>query len=350
MLSKVDIWLNKNFNLNFPLYEFLKYGLGYKKRHYVMKNLKDGIKLLVSTRKSVRLETSSICQLRCPVCPTGNRSNKNRAVGWGHLKFEDFRKFSEENPSVKYIELSNWGEIFLNPELNEIIKYSAEKNITLTANNGVNLNSASDEVIESLVKYKFRSITVSIDGASNETYSIYRQGGNFDRVISNIRKINNYKKLFNSKYPKLSWQFVIFGHNEHEIPTAEKMAKELDMDFLLKLNHTSSYSPVKNHELIKKHIGINASSRTEFKKNYKRNYLKPCIQLWISPQINWDGKLLGCCVNKDFDFGNVFEKGLKNCIESEDYAYTKNMVMGIAEPRKDLPCYNCIYFNENKSW
>lgn len=350
MFSKIDIWLNKNFSLRFPLYEFLSYSFGYPQRYSLLKNLKYGLKLLTNKRNSVRLETSSVCQLRCPVCPTGNGSNKNKAVGWGYLKFEDFRDFVEKNPSVKYIELSNWGEMFLNPELKDIIVYAAEKNISLTANNGVNLNHASDEVLECLVKYKFRSIMVSIDGATNETYRIYRQGGNFDNVIINIKKINHYKKVYNSKYPKLKWQFIIFGHNEHEIPIAEKMAKELDMDFLLKLNHTPSYSPVKNQELVKRHIGINASSRTEFRKNYKRNYLKPCLQLWISPQINWDGKLLGCCVNKDFDFGNVFEKGFKNCIESEDYIYTKNMVMGIAEPRKDLPCYNCIYFNENKSW
>ena len=56
------------------------------------------------------------------------------------------------------------------------------------------MNNATDEMLEALVKYGFAHMRCSIDGASNESYSQYRIRGNFDRVISNIRKINEYKK------------------------------------------------------------------------------------------------------------------------------------------------------------
>ena len=35
-------------------------------------------------------------------------------VGRGFLQIDDFRRLLDENPSLKLIELSNYGEIFLN--------------------------------------------------------------------------------------------------------------------------------------------------------------------------------------------------------------------------------------------
>jgi hypothetical protein len=65
---------------------------------------------------SIRLEASSHCQLRCPACPTTDGAI-DQVVGKGFLKAGDFTTFLERNPSVRSIELSNYGEIFLNPQL-----------------------------------------------------------------------------------------------------------------------------------------------------------------------------------------------------------------------------------------
>ena len=84
----------------------------------------------------------------------------------------------------------------------------------------MNINNVQKDVLEGLVKYRLRSMTCSIDGASNETYKTYRVKGNFETVIENIRKINFFKQKYQSEYPRLTWQFIVFGHNEHEIPLA----------------------------------------------------------------------------------------------------------------------------------
>ena len=49
------------------------------------------------------------------------------------------------------IELSNWGEIFLNPDLPNILAYSYQKSVALTASNGVNLPTVKPEVLEAVV-------------------------------------------------------------------------------------------------------------------------------------------------------------------------------------------------------
>lgn len=292
--------------------------------------------------KKIRLEASSFCQLRCPSCPTTTKAIEP-AVGSGFLTAANFRKLVDRNPAVTEIELSNYGEIFLNPELLEIIAYAHERGVTLSADNGVNLNNVRDDVLEGLVKYGFRSMTCSIDGASAETYSQYRVRGSFERVLENVRKINRFKKLYETKRPVLAWQFIVFGHNEHEILEAKKLAESLDMVFRPKLSWDDDVSSVKDREEVAKISGLGAASREEFKEKFGREYLqKICTQLWLSPQINWDGKVLGCCRNFWGDFGgNAFKNGLMTSLNNEKITYAREMLLGRQPAREDIPCTTC---------
>jgi MoaA/NifB/PqqE/SkfB family radical SAM enzyme len=293
--------------------------------------------------QNISIDASSVCQLRCPECSTTKGIIKNGIIGSGFLKFENFKTIIEQNPDIKQIELSNWGEIFLNPEIDLIIEYSNSKRIKLTAGNGTNFNKINESTLESLVKYRFGYLNISIDGATQETYSKYRIGGNFEQVISNIRRLNYYKSIFNSQLPKLSWQFIIFGHNERELPAIKELCQELNMVFYPKLNH-STFSPIVDKEFVRKESGLGVATREEYKVKYKKQYKRPCCQLWYSPQINWDGKLLGCCVNKWISFGNVFDKGLSNCLNSNLYKRTISVLEGKNKITDDIPCFHCATF------
>jgi Radical SAM superfamily len=152
--------------------------------------------------RQVRIEASSFCQLRCPSCPTTS-GHIHPAIGSGFLKFDDFRKLLELNPLLKQVEISNYGEVFLNPQLLRLLEYAHQKDVAISIENGANLNYVRDEVIEGLVKFQVRVLTCSIDGATSESYRKYRVRGNFDKVISNIEKINSYKDRYKSTVPKL---------------------------------------------------------------------------------------------------------------------------------------------------
>ena len=143
---------------------------------------------------------------------------------------------------MKKLELSNYGEVFLNPQLVKILEYAHSKSVEISFANGVNFNNAKDYVIEALVKFKVRSITCSVDGASQPTYEKYRVRGNFETVIRNIERLNEFKLIYETKWPVLTWQFVVFGHNEHEIPAAREMAEWLGMRFRTKISWDSKFS------------------------------------------------------------------------------------------------------------
>lgn len=110
------------------------------------------------TPRQLRLEASSFCQLRCPSCPTTTGAI-HPTVGSGFLRFDNFRQLIDENPSITRVEFSNYGEILLNPHLLRILEYACFRAVAITFSNGVNLNHATDELLEGLVKYRVRHIT-----------------------------------------------------------------------------------------------------------------------------------------------------------------------------------------------
>lgn len=139
---------------------------------------------------SVCIDASTCCNLKCICCPTGQG---RKGMSKGFLKFRDFKNFVDKYYYfINRIELSNYGEIFLNPEIFEIIKYAEDRGIKTSAQ--VNLNYFNEEMAKKLIKAGMSELTVSIDGATNKTYSKYRINGNFNNVIPNIKSINKFKK------------------------------------------------------------------------------------------------------------------------------------------------------------
>jgi MoaA/NifB/PqqE/SkfB family radical SAM enzyme len=293
----------------------------------------------------IRLEASSFCQLRCPTCSTTER-RIDAVIGKGFLRFEDFRRLIDLNPSIKLIELSNYGEVFLNPHLLRILEYAHRKGVLLTLANGVNLNTATDETLEGLVKYSVSTVNCSIDGASPETYRKYRVRGDFTTVITNIERINYYKQVYRSEFPRLDWQFIVFGHNEHEIPIAREMARKLGMTFRTKISWDANISPIRDPEFVRVETGEAAVTREDYERIHGEPYLKViCHQLWVEPQINWDGKVLGCCVNYWGDFGgNAFKDGLVKSLNNEKIAYARDMLLGEKPAQNDIPCSTCKFY------
>jgi MoaA/NifB/PqqE/SkfB family radical SAM enzyme len=311
---------------------------------------------------AVSIEASTLCQLRCRGCPIDRQKQEFFSLGAGYLKFYDFKNFIDKHPFIKTVELAKRGEIFTNPQLLDIIQYAHAKDVALTAGVGVNFNTVSDEMLEALVKYQFRFMTIALDGVTQKTYSLYREGGDFDKVISNIKRLNEYKAEYQSEFPILQWQFVLMKDNEHDVVRAKEMAKELNMQMHFKPtwgDNIAEYfirngekSGFENQELLKKETGLKYLTRNEYYEAHKQDWgareYRLCQALWVSPQINWDGRLFGCIDAIDDDFGiNVFKVGLEKALKSKYYVRAKKMLQGKYPPSHDsrhIPCINCVNY------
>jgi mannose-6-phosphate isomerase-like protein (cupin superfamily) len=270
-------------------------------------------------------------------------------VGTGFLKLSDFKELLRKNPRLRNIELSNYGELLLNPDLLNILQYAYEHGVALRADSGVNFNTANDELLDGLVKYRFRSMTCSIDGASEETYRRYRVNGSFSTVIENLRRLNAAKARHQSDFPELTWQFVAFGHNEHEISQARELAAALDMKFRMKLSWDPDFSPVADEELLRRELG--AASREEYRQRLGSPYASEiCYELWNAPQVNWDGRVLGCCRNFWGDFGaNAFTDGLGPSVNGPGMRCARQMLLGKKSATDGIPCASCDLYADMRA-
>jgi len=268
----------------------------------------------------------------------------------GILKFDAFKEFVRLNPSIEEIELSNDGEIFLNPELIEIIKYAYVRDIRLTANNGTNFNTVSEQVLRTLVEYRFCSITISIDGSSPESYAKYRRGGNFDTVISNIQKLNEYKAMLRKGTPDLAWQYIILEStdDETEIKRAKEMANALHMRIYFKKD-LNGYQP-KNPAMIVSECelsyGKDFSTYAMSPVAGVKGRCLPCFQMFVAPRIGYDGSFIGCCAGwKKLPAPNCFEANLDKIMSSDIVKKIRAMVQG-GPVVPESSCVDCAFFKE----
>lgn len=266
------------------------------------------------------------------------------AIGDGYLTLDNFKRFIDMNPFVKEIETSFSGEIFLNPQLADIIKYAHERGVTLSAQGGVNMNYATDEALEAMVTHKFKEVIVSIDGSSQEAYSWYRQNGDFDKVISNLKKLLEFKKKHNSEFPHVEWKYIILESTQglDEIRRAKRMAEDLGIRIWFHKDFTGWVpdDPV----AVEQETGLKYTGTYAFSNNWKDG--NSCYNLWYSPQINWDGRFFGCWSNPKFPFGpNVFEVGLETVLKSKEMRQVKDMLFGKGVCNVSQ-CHICPMFHE----
>lgn len=295
--------------------------------------------------KNVRIEACSLCNLNCRDCYMRIQSEQKPIIDDGYLKFKDFKNFIKRNPYIKNIELSFSGEIFLNPELKKILRLAHYKKINLTAFNGVNFNLITEEMIETLVKYSFKGITFSIDGTSNETYSLYRNKGSYDRVIENINKLNEYKLKYKSKFPILQWQYIIFKHNLKEVKQAVHIAREMNMTSIYFKEPWNKEVTKYDTDFLYRFIPFRQYYDKEIQAIIKENEYDLCLQPWIAPQINWDGRLLGCCCSTHNDLDvNVFDLGLKKALTSIKMKQMRSILTGKIISNCQLACRYCYKY------
>jgi hypothetical protein len=89
--------------------------------------------------------------------------------------------------------------------------------------------------------------------------------------------------------------------------------------------------------------GLNRWSTND--ETFQQKYV--CSQFWEMPQLDYDGKLLGCCGNfiKPFS-SNAFEQGLMQALNAPDFLYAKKMLLGQVPGKKDIPCTECWAFTQ----
>lgn len=286
---------------------------------------------------SIGIEPTTSCNLRCPECPSGLRSFSRPT---GMLEESLFKSLIDQlKDTLTYLTFYFQGEPYLHPKFLSLVKYASQQNIyTATSTNAHYL---TDKQARDTVESGLDRLIISLDGTDQETYQQYRVGGSIEKVLEGTRNILKWRKELRSKTPYVVFQFLVVKPNEHQIPTVQKLAKEIGVDNVL-LKTAQIYDYKNGSELMPTIDKYSRYKKTnEGTWSIKNQLLNHCWKMWNSCVVTWDGKVVPCCFDKDahYTLGDLKKNSFEEIWRSDAY---NDFRRSILRSREEIEiCKNC---------
>ncbi len=286
---------------------------------------------------SLSIEPTTSCNLRCPECPSGLREF-TRPIGMLQPSF--FESFVLQiKKHVHSLTFYFQGEPYLNPDFLKMVKYANKNGLyTITSTNAHYLNN---KVAKETVESGLDKLIISIDGANQESYSKYRVGGSFEKVIEGTKAILSQRKQLNQNHPRVVWQFIVFKHNETEISEIQQLGKELGVD-AVQIKTAQVYHFEGADAIIPTQAKYARYIKDEAGNwRIKNKLLNQCWRMWQGCVITWNGSLVPCCFDKDakYQLGNLKTQSFKEIWMSEGYNEFRQAILK-GRSQIDI-CTNC---------
>ncbi len=167
----------------------------------------------------VTIEITGFCNAKCKWCKTGRRNRKvipeKSFLSASHtqrcIEYLRENKIIEENA---LIDLFNFGEPFLNPELENIVRIISDAGFRI----GLSTNASVYKELPRTCLKNVEYVIISMSGFSEDTYERIH-GLSFNNAIKNITRFADF---FNSNgfENKLIMNFHVYQNNIHEIEKA----------------------------------------------------------------------------------------------------------------------------------
>jgi radical SAM protein with 4Fe4S-binding SPASM domain len=279
------------------------------------------------------IELTNSCNLNCPECASGSGLMKRKH---GFMSESLFYKIISETGRYLYnINLYFQGEPMMHPEFFRLVEQARGTSITVSTNGHFLTDNNNSELAKSGIK----KLIVSLDGMDSKTYSRYRVGGDFNKVISGLRGLSaEIERTKSSLKPEI--QFLVNSYNEKQIEVARKFAREVN--YAIKFKSMQVINPGDISQWMPKDERFR-----RYYKNHSGQYLikkthaSSCFRLWTNPVITWDGKVLPCCFDKDADhiMGDLNESSFREIWQGERFRNFRQRVL--SERDKIEICGNC---------
>ena len=172
--------------------------------------------------RDVHLEISTLCNAICPLCPRNFHGYPfNDGYPEVNLTLENAKRIF----SVDFIKQlttlrinGNYGDIVMNPEAVDIVKYFRDSNTFLNISISTNGSARNKNFWESLAKLKTK-VLFCLDGLE-DTHDLYRQNTSWKTIIKNA-------SIFIDAGGNAIWKFIKFDHNNHQIEQCRDLSKQM---------------------------------------------------------------------------------------------------------------------------
>ncbi len=276
---------------------------------------------------SASIEPANYCNLSCPHCPTGRKLIEKTDK---RLSISDFKEYLDKLlPELMYLNLYFQGEPFLNKDLPEMIRYASDNGVfTCVSTNALAL---TEEMVRRLSESGIGRLIICLDGANEKSYSTYRVGGDFNRVVQAIKFSVKYKL-------PLEVQCLLLSTTEKEIDEIKSLCKELGVNRLVfkKAQFYDDFLVPENPKYLR-------YKRDKAGKLLPKAKLKnKCWRLFSTIVIDVDGNVPACCFDKSakYSFGNLKTSNLREVWQGDKAVRFRKTIL---KNRKSIDiCNNCI--------
>ncbi|MCG8459219.1 MAG: radical SAM protein, partial [Holophagales bacterium] len=204
-------------------------------RELLDREIREKATVLASHPTILVIDPATACNLKCPFCPTGGGYS---GIAKERLEPETFERIVDhlDLDLLEEVLLYNWGEPLLNPHLPSYIRTFADAGKTTEISVNFSTRDYDARFFETLVESGLTQVVVSVDGASQESYSKYRVGGKLERVVANMKGLTAAKERLKSRSPRMTFRMLLNRFNEHEAEAARELAEDCGADFNLDHN------------------------------------------------------------------------------------------------------------------
>jgi MoaA/NifB/PqqE/SkfB family radical SAM enzyme len=309
---------------------------------------------------TIHMETTTQCNLACTMCPrTFALSRSDNQDRWHrNLSLEQFSSILRQFDRLRRIRLHGLGEPLMNPDLVAMISEASDRGIEVEfTTNAVLLSPA---VSKSLIRSGLSYLTVSLDGATADTYERIRVGAQLDTVVENIGQLIRTRKQLNQRHPILSINMVVSRENLHELPDLLRLAKNLGIAEVraspLELpsrelvawvpDHSTWWEAASRAEHLARRLKIafedyGTSNQSQDSNSSPARRGISCTRPWLAPYIRLDGYVTPCCNISDWRILgglNVFDRSFRSIWNSNQFQTFRHALKRDPLPS---PCRQC---------
>lgn len=274
--------------------------------------------------KPVRLwiESTNICNLKCPMCPNKELPADTKGV----MGFDLFKKIIDEAGEFVYdIYLHHRGEPLINPDLVNFIRYARQRRISVKFHTNASL--LTQEWTQHILKSDLDLLSFSIDGLDKEKYESIRQGATFEKTLDNIAGFLEIRSKTRKRKPYTIIEVIDFPE-EPITPTVRK-------------HFSQTFRRLGLDELIFKEPYNWAGSTQIPGMDLRERAFTMCTFPWYAMVILFDGTVVPC--PQDFfahlTMGNVTEQTLIDIWNGKNYTNLRRQMLKSVDNL--APCNNC---------
>lgn len=178
-------------------------------------------------------EPTVLCNLSCFKAVCSHESGIIKTRSRKSFPFDEFKSLMDQvGENLIRLDFFNYGDPFVHPQAVTMIEFIKKKypHVYLyVSTNGLMLDN---EKIKRLVNSGMDEITFSVDGPDQETYSIYRRKGDFEKVLKIISTFIRERNKSGREVPFINWRYILFKWNDSnsKMKRAKKLASKIGVD------------------------------------------------------------------------------------------------------------------------